>query len=112
MRCVPLYVIQEEMTLRSIQLLDTMLASLRALDSSDFAGTFTSFPQPYASYPDLDAATLPPFELPLVLVPPEIIELDGLSENSGEEAQVKKEEWPEYFLRLFDDDVRSCASSS
>lgn len=46
-----------------------------------------------------------PFDLPLVLVPPEIIELDGLAADSEEEAQVKKEEWPEYFLRLFDNDV-------
>ena len=112
MRCVPFICYSRRNDFSFHQLLDTILASLRALNSSDFAETFTSFPQPYASYPDLDAATLPPFELPLVLVPPEIIELDGLSANSGEEAQVKKEEWPEYFLRLFDDDVCSSATSS
>jgi hypothetical protein len=89
-------------TIVSPQLLDTVLASLRALDRSDFAETLDSFPQPYAEYPNLDAV---PFELPSVLVPPEIIELDGLSADSGDDAYVKKEEWPEYHLRLFDNDV-------
>jgi nuclear cap-binding protein subunit 1 len=88
----------------SVQLLDTVLACLRSLDSSSFADTMTNFPQPYAQYPDLDTV---PFELPSVLVPPEVIEMDGLSDESGEDAQVKKEEWPEYILRLFDNDVSS-----
>jgi nuclear cap-binding protein subunit 1 len=72
------------------------------LGSSNFAETFHSYPQPYAGYPDLDSM---PFELPSVLVPPEIIELDGLSSDSGDEVQVKTEEWPEYTLRLFENDV-------
>ncbi|KAJ7727907.1 armadillo-type protein [Mycena metata] len=75
------------------ELLDTVLQALRTLDESDFAETciLTEFT---------------PFELPSVLVPPEVIELDGLSTDSGEDAQVKKEEWPEYFFRLFDNDQR------
>lgn len=85
-----------------MQLLDTALVALRALDSADFAETLTSFPLPYSDYPDLEPSASPPFNLPSVLVPPEIIELDGLSTDAGEDAQVKKEEWPEYFLRLFD----------
>jgi nuclear cap-binding protein subunit 1 len=80
--------------------------ALQALDSSDFAESSTSFPQPYSNYPDLDPITSPPFDLPSVLVPPEIIELDGLSTDAGEDAQVKKEEWPQYFQRLFDASVR------
>jgi len=43
--------------------------------------------------------------LPAVLVPPEVIELDAMSADSGEESSVKKEEWPEFFIRLFADDV-------
>ena len=78
--------------------------ALRALDSTDFAESLTSFPLPYFDYPDLNSS-FPPFDLPSVLVPPEIIELDGLSTDAGEDAQVKKEEWPEYFLRLFDTGV-------
>ncbi|KAJ7179608.1 MIF4G like-domain-containing protein [Mycena filopes] len=87
------------------ELLDTVLQALRTLDETDFAETASSFPQPYASQGDSDLVVLTPFELPSVLVPPEVIELDGLSTDSGEDAQVKKEEWPEYFFRLFDNDV-------
>ncbi|KAF9457993.1 MIF4G like-domain-containing protein [Collybia nuda] len=87
------------------ELLDSLLKTLRALNDEDFTETSNSFPQPYTSYPEIDPATSPPFDLPSVLVPPEIIELDGLAADSEEEAQVKKEEWPEYFLRLFDNDI-------
>jgi hypothetical protein len=80
--------------------------ALRALDSSDFEDSSTSFPQPYSDYAALDPTTSSSFHLPSVLVPPEIIELDGLSTDAGEDAQVKREEWPEYFLRLFDTGVR------
>ncbi|KAG6849318.1 hypothetical protein H0H93_009459 [Arthromyces matolae] len=39
---------------------------------------------------------LVPFNLPLVLVPPESdIELDGVATNTEEAAQIKKDEWPE-----------------
>lgn len=79
------------------------MASLRQLEASDFAETATSFCQPYSEFPKLEDVTI--FDLPSVLVPPEVIELDGLSSESGEDAQVKKEDWPEYFLRLFDNDV-------
>ncbi|KAF7354888.1 Nuclear cap-binding protein subunit 1 [Mycena sanguinolenta] len=87
------------------ELLDTALQALRTLDESDFAETASSFLQPYATYPDLDLSTFTLYDLPSVLVPPEVIELDGLSTDSGEDAQVKKEEWPEYFLSLFENDI-------
>ena len=45
------------------------------------------------------------FDLPSVLVPPEIVEVDSLETESGEDAQVKKEEWPQCYVRLFEDDV-------
>lgn len=88
------------------QLLDAALVTLRVLDSSDFADSLTSFPRPYSDYANLDLNVSPLFDLPSILVPPEIIELDGLSTDAGEDAQVKKEEWPEYFQRLFDTSVR------
>ncbi|KAF7330841.1 Nuclear cap-binding protein subunit 1 [Mycena venus] len=87
------------------ELLDTVLQALRTLDESDFTETATSFSQPYTTYADPDLSTFTPYDLPSVLVPPEVIELDGLSTDSGEDSQVKKEEWPEYFLRLFDNDI-------
>jgi nuclear cap-binding protein subunit 1 len=67
------------------QLLDTIITSLRTLDASDFAEIFTTFPQPYADYPGLDTSVSVPFHLPVVLVPPEIVELDGISSEASEE---------------------------
>jgi len=82
--------------------LDTILSLLAILERSDHE-TFISFPRPYANYPELDDSVSASFNLPSVLVPPEVIELEGLSADSGEEPQVKKEEWPEHILLLFDD---------
>ncbi|KAJ7762752.1 MIF4G like-domain-containing protein [Mycena maculata] len=95
----------DEVSSNADELLDTVLQTLRILDESDFAETASSFSQPYTGYEDPDPATFTPYNLPSVLVPPEVIELDGLSTDSGEDAQVKKEEWPEYFLPLFDNDI-------
>ncbi|KAF7969405.1 hypothetical protein HWV62_27397 [Athelia sp. TMB] len=81
------------------ELLDTALSTLNALAATEFAASLTSFPRPYASYaaPDPSQAR---FALPSVLVPPEIIELDdGEGEGVG---AVRREEWPEWWMRLFD----------
>ncbi|KAG5643263.1 hypothetical protein DXG03_001273 [Asterophora parasitica] len=88
------------------ELLDTVLFALKTLNDSNFAQTAESFPQPYTNLP-APPADVAPFNLPSVLVPPEIIELDALSTEADAEdtAQVKKEEWPEYFLRIFDNDI-------
>lgn len=53
----------------------------------------------------MSTSTIVPFDLPSVLVPPEVIELEVMSTESSEDAPIKKEEWPEYMLRLFDNDV-------
>ncbi|GLB33280.1 putative MIF4G like protein [Lyophyllum shimeji] len=87
------------------ELLDTVLYALKTLNDSDFSQTTDSFPQPYTNLPELDISTISHFDLPSVLVPPEVIELEGLSTETEEEAQVKKEEWPEYYLRLFDNEI-------
>ena len=57
-------------------------------------------------YKDIAPYTGTTFDLPSILVPPEVVELDTLSTESGEDALVKKEEWPEFYVRLFDSDVR------
>jgi nuclear cap-binding protein subunit 1 len=93
---------------RVAQILECGLTVLKALNSSDFNDIPNSFPQPYIDGPEL---TAPPFDLPSVLVPPEVIELDGLAADSSEDAKVKKEEWPEYYISLFDNDVRLFISS-
>ncbi|KAA1465941.1 hypothetical protein DENSPDRAFT_830650 [Dentipellis sp. KUC8613] len=81
--------------------LESAVVALKTLETADFAETESIYPQPYRDSP----ALLTPFDLPSVLVPPEVIELDGLSTEAGEDALVKKEEWPDYHLRLFDNDV-------
>lgn len=77
---------------------------MKTLNAQDFANLSDIFPQPYLDGPE---STLPPFDLPAVLVPPEVVEMDTLGENSSEEVQVRREEWPEYHLTLFDNDVIS-----
>ena len=89
-------------SLNVFQVIETAISALQAFNSSDFVQTADSFVQPYSRFP---AYTDAPFELPSVLVPPEVIELDSLSTDSGEDALVKKEEWAEYYVRLFDSDV-------
>ncbi|KAJ3777062.1 MIF4G like-domain-containing protein [Lentinula raphanica] len=83
------------------ELLDTAINALKALESAGFEGPY---PRPYSGYPPLDISSFTPFSLPSVLVPPEVIELEGLS-TEAEESEIKRQEWPEYFLRLFGDDV-------
>ncbi|KAG5221493.1 Nuclear cap-binding protein [Salix suchowensis] len=87
------------------ELLDSLFLALKALDDSDFTENNYTYPQSYASFPALDSAEHPQFDLPSVLVPPEVIELDGLTNDDGEDVQVQKQEWPEYYIRLFDDEI-------
>ncbi|PPQ68653.1 hypothetical protein CVT24_005384 [Panaeolus cyanescens] len=87
------------------ELLETLLNVLNHLNQSDFNDVTTCFPQPYKNSSDLDNSSFIPYDLPLVLVPPEVIELDPLSSDSGEDVSIKKEEWPEFFVRLFPNDV-------
>ncbi|KDR74497.1 hypothetical protein GALMADRAFT_250474 [Galerina marginata CBS 339.88] len=89
----------------TVELLDILLSSLIALNESNFKDTGSCIPQPYQNHPEIDPSVLSPYILPVVLVPPEVIELDSMSADSGEESQVKKEEWPEFFIQLFPDDV-------
>ena len=84
------------------QILDCAVAALKTLDHSNFVDVSGIFPQPYAS---MSTSTIAPFDLPSVLVPPEVIELEAMSTESSDDAPIKKEEWPEYMLRLFDNDV-------
>ncbi|EGO01454.1 hypothetical protein SERLA73DRAFT_166017 [Serpula lacrymans var. lacrymans S7.3] len=87
------------------ELLDTALILLKSLEASNFAESSPAFPRPYLEYPDPENTTSGPFELPSILVPPEVIELDGLATDAGEDAQIKKEDWPEYYLHLFDNTI-------
>lgn len=83
-------------------MLDCAVSALKTLELADFTDVSGIFPQPYSA---LSTSTVVPFDLPSVLVPPEVIELEGLSPESSEDAPIKREEWPEFMLRLFDNDV-------
>lgn len=82
-----------------------LVATLHKLNESDFQETENCLPRPYAVYPPFEPSVLQPYVLPSLLVPPEAIEMDTLSSGAEEEAPVKKDEWPEFFLRLFPSDV-------
>ncbi|KAI9511289.1 MIF4G like-domain-containing protein [Russula earlei] len=84
------------------EMLDCAVSALKTLDLSDFIDVSGIFPQLYAA---MSTSTVTPFDLPSILVPPEVIELAVLASESSEDAPIKKEEWPEYMLRLFDNDV-------
>jgi len=90
-----------------LQLLDILLSTLNTLEQSDFTETANCIPQPYTTHQDIKPSILSPYHLPLVLVPPEVIDFDSMSAESGEESQIKKDEWPEFFIRLFPNDVGS-----
>lgn len=104
-RCLHLIFVLLQVWPRILQLLEILLSTLKTLNQSDFKDTANCVPQPYTLSPDDEAVTSKPYNLPSVLVPPEVIELDSMSPDSGEESPIKKEEWPEFFVRLFPDDV-------
>ncbi|KIY69445.1 cap binding protein 80-PB [Cylindrobasidium torrendii FP15055 ss-10] len=80
------------------ELIDALLAACRSLENAEFSSLEAPFPRPYSKYDDFSGDG---FVIPAVLVPPEAMEESG----SEEEAPVRKDEWPEYFVRLFDNDV-------
>lgn len=94
-----------------LQWLDCALAALQTLSAADFTQAADAVPRPYADYPSW---TEDQYELDDQLVPPENEELDTLPGESGEAAPVniKKDEWPQCYIRLFDDDVRVTRSRS
>lgn len=87
--------------LKAHQLLDSLLLSVKTLAADNFVEEHETFVRPYLQAP----TTASPFIIPSVLVPPEVIELDGLTSESPDDVQVKKDEWPILFLRLFDNSV-------
>jgi len=82
-----------------------LLSTLSNLNESDFSETANCIPQPYLNFPSIDSAITNPYTLPLVLVPPEAMEIEGISSEAGEDPAVKREDWPEFHLRLFPSDV-------
>jgi len=87
----------------------SLLSALRQLLASKFSEDVGIFPQPYADFPSLNPETSPPFDLPSVLVPPEVIEIENLvpSGNVYEDGRTvsKRQEMPQYYLVLFDNEA-------
>lgn len=84
----------------TMELLDMLIMNLEKLNETDYVDIENCIPRPYTVYPPFDPAVFRPYSLPSVLVPPEAMDL----EESGE-MQVKKDDWPEFFPRLFPTDV-------
>lgn len=79
---------------------------LRGLAESSFSDCASSFLHPYEDDVKKEDEHSPYFDLPSVLVPPEVIELANLDDGEEDNVPVQKaEEWPEYRIRLFDNDV-------
>lgn len=86
-----------------------LLTALRHLLSKTFSEDIGIFPQPYADFSSAVSETVSPFDLPSVLVPPEVIEIDSIDLGGAmyEDAKTenKREEMPQYYLTLFDNEV-------
>ncbi|KAH8074940.1 MIF4G like-domain-containing protein [Cristinia sonorae] len=82
------------------ELLDSALTALEVMYEDGFAQGSECFPRPYVEVITEGSVV---FALPSVLVPPEVIELDGLSSES--DILVKKADWAEFHIRIFDNDV-------
>ncbi|KZV61795.1 hypothetical protein PENSPDRAFT_592329 [Peniophora sp. CONT] len=92
----------DSLAIGSDEILDTAIAALKALDAGDFEEVSSIYVQPYT---DVEKGEFDLYDLPSVLVPPDAMELESLGPDVGEDVPIKKEEWPELYLRLFPDEV-------
>lgn len=87
----------------------SLLSALQQLLASGFSEDLGIFPEPYDDLPSFDPEVSPSFDLPSVLVPPEVIEIENLDLGSSifqdGKAENKREEMPQYYLSLFDNEV-------
>ncbi|KAI5829567.1 hypothetical protein K523DRAFT_241884 [Schizophyllum commune Tattone D] len=84
------------------ELLASALAALRAAHAAKFSSD--AWPAPYDEEPPL-SDTFVPRPLPAVLVPPEAISLDDPQADLAPLNAGASDDWPEYYLRLFADEV-------
>jgi len=86
-----------------------LLSALRHLLSKSFSEDIGIFSKPYVEFSSTVSETSPPFDLPPVLVPPEVIEIDSMDLGGtiyeDTKAVNKREELPHYYLTLFDNEV-------
>ncbi|KLO09925.1 hypothetical protein SCHPADRAFT_999939 [Schizopora paradoxa] len=85
------------------EVLDIALALAKSLEKMEFSEASKAIVQPYEKD---DGITFTPFfDLPSVLVPPEVIELDHLTNGEASTSPQKNDDWAEYKLHLFDSGV-------
>ncbi|KAF8511162.1 MIF4G like-domain-containing protein [Gautieria morchelliformis] len=91
------------------ELLMNLLSALRHLLSKTFSEDIEIFPEPCTEISSAISQASSPFDLPSVLVPPEVIEIDSmdLGGTMYEETKPanKREELPQYYLALFDNET-------
>jgi len=85
-----------------LQLLESLVTALRTLEGASFP-VVDIIPQPHLSFPKLENLT-PTYELPVVLVPPAVIEL---KDDSDMRSAPKPRELPTVYLRVFETEVCS-----
>ena len=78
------------------------MAALRSLEEASFP-VVDILPQPHLSFSKLENLT-PTYELPVVLVPPAVIEI---KDDSDMRSAPKARELPSVYLRLFETEVCS-----
>lgn len=78
---------------------------LKDLDANDFQNASQSYLEPFLAVESKGSPHF--FDLPVVLVPPEAMDMDNMGSGSENQSSASKcEEWPEYRISLFDNDVR------
>jgi hypothetical protein len=78
------------------------VAALRTLEEGSFP-VVEILPEPHLSFPKLENLT-PTYELPVVLVPPAVIEI---KEDSDVRSAPKARELPTVYLRVFETEASS-----
>ncbi|KAF8529245.1 MIF4G like-domain-containing protein [Hysterangium stoloniferum] len=91
------------------ELLKSLLVALQQSLALNFSEAATVFPQPFADLANINISGSSPFILPSILVPPEVIEIDSLDLGGIVYEEVKtpskKDELPQYYLSLFDNEI-------
>ena len=85
-----------------LQLLESLVTALRTLEGASFP-VVDIIPQPHLSFPKLENLTAT-YELPVVLVPPAVIEI---KDDSDMRSAPKARELPTVYLRVFETEVCS-----
>ncbi|KIJ26031.1 hypothetical protein M422DRAFT_272943 [Sphaerobolus stellatus SS14] len=105
---VQLHDLDSSSSIHDNEVLMSLISALQAQAKSNFSEDIWVLPQPLSEFPSLSSDVAPPFDLPSVLVPPEVFEMDtelGGTIYEENKSSIKKEELPRYHLTLFDNEI-------